>query len=176
VFVSYIFKLKPDSSRPRPYQSITNWFRSQRDQRREHDIELLFEDPSHKSREPLFGASPSEIQSFSAVSSDYSFVPPAPSSHPPQSAPVKSRPSPPISLPAATFPTINESISLSRRSTPRRSSTPYRSAGGGTGSTNTRPRRTRPEPYQLDALRNLFNRTSTPSIEERTILALEIGM
>lgn len=39
-----------------------------------------------------------------------------------------------------------------------------------------RPRRCRPEPYQLDALKKLFYRTSTPSIEERGALALEINM
>lgn len=39
-----------------------------------------------------------------------------------------------------------------------------------------RPRRTRPEPYQLEALKKLFERTSNPSIEERGALALEIGM
>ncbi|KAG6842401.1 hypothetical protein C0991_007531 [Blastosporella zonata] len=33
-----------------------------------------------------------------------------------------------------------------------------------------------PEPYQLDALKDLFTKTSTPSIEERSALALEIGM
>lgn len=40
----------------------------------------------------------------------------------------------------------------------------------------SRSRRTRPEPYQLEALRELFKRTPTPSIEERGALALEINM
>jgi len=40
----------------------------------------------------------------------------------------------------------------------------------------SRPRRTRPEPYQLEALKELFARTPNPSIEERGALALEIGM
>ena len=40
----------------------------------------------------------------------------------------------------------------------------------------SRPRRSRPEPYQLDALKRLLHRTLTPSIEERSALALEIGM
>jgi hypothetical protein len=40
----------------------------------------------------------------------------------------------------------------------------------------SRPRRTRPEPHQLEALKKLFVRTSNPSIEERGALALEIGM
>lgn len=39
-----------------------------------------------------------------------------------------------------------------------------------------RPRRSRPEPYQLAALRKLFTRTQNPSIEERGALALEINM
>jgi hypothetical protein len=39
-----------------------------------------------------------------------------------------------------------------------------------------RLRRTRPEPYQLEALQKLYNRTSNPSIEERGALALEVGM
>ena len=40
----------------------------------------------------------------------------------------------------------------------------------------SRPRRSRPEPYQLDALKKLLHQTLTPSIEERSALALEIGM
>ena len=52
----------------------------------------------------------------------------------------------------------------------RRSVTPY------SGAMSTRPRRSRPEPYQLDALKVLFTRTATPTIEERSALALEIGM
>lgn len=39
-----------------------------------------------------------------------------------------------------------------------------------------RARRSRPEPYQLEALKKLFHRTPTPSIEERGALALEINM
>jgi hypothetical protein len=40
----------------------------------------------------------------------------------------------------------------------------------------SRPKRSRPEPYQLDALKRLFTKTHTPTIEERSALALEIGM
>jgi len=61
--------------------------------------------------------------------------------------------------------------STSRRSSSRRYSTPYSPT-----SAFSRPRRSRPEPYQLDALKELLTKTSTPSIEERTILAAEIGM
>jgi hypothetical protein len=57
-----------------------------------------------------------------------------------------------------------------RRTTPRRSSTPYHAAS------LLRPRRTRPEPHQLEELKKLNERTSNPTIEERTALALEIRM
>jgi len=59
-----------------------------------------------------------------------------------------------------------------RRSFSRRSTTPYSSAPTGF----SRPRRSRPEPYQLEALKELFRKTATPTIEERSALALEIGM
>lgn len=59
-----------------------------------------------------------------------------------------------------------------RRSSSRHSTTPYSSSI----TSFSRPRRSRPEPYQLDALKDLFTKTATPSIEERTALALEIGM
>lgn len=39
-----------------------------------------------------------------------------------------------------------------------------------------RPRRSRPEPYQLEALKKLYEETSSPSIEQRGALALEVGM
>jgi hypothetical protein len=42
--------------------------------------------------------------------------------------------------------------------------------------THNRPRRSRPEPYQLEALKKLLHRTSTPSIEQRNALASEVGM
>jgi Homeodomain len=62
--------------------------------------------------------------------------------------------------------------SLSSRGSTPANVTPYRNTIGPL----PRPRRTRPEPYQLDALKDLFTRTSNPSIEERSALALEIGM
>jgi Homeodomain len=40
----------------------------------------------------------------------------------------------------------------------------------------TRSRRSRPEPHQLDALKDLYSRTSNPTIEERTALAHEVGL
>ncbi|OBZ79671.1 hypothetical protein A0H81_01288 [Grifola frondosa] len=64
----------------------------------------------------------------------------------------------------------------SRPSSPRAS--PYRAHATDRvlAATHARPRRTRPEPQQLEALKKLFHRTRTPSIEERGALALEIGM
>jgi hypothetical protein len=41
---------------------------------------------------------------------------------------------------------------------------------------SSRPRRSRPTPYQLDMLKTLYRQTPSPSIEERTALASEIGM
>ena len=58
-----------------------------------------------------------------------------------------------------------------RRSSSHRNTTPY-----GISATFSRPRRSRPEPYQLEALRQLYKQTSTPTIEERSALALQIGM
>lgn len=64
----------------------------------------------------------------------------------------------------------------SRASSPR--ATPYRTAAAERASSvaSGRARRSRPEPYQLEALKKLFHRTATPSIEERGALALEINM
>ncbi|KAF7325410.1 Homeodomain transcription factor [Mycena venus] len=43
-------------------------------------------------------------------------------------------------------------------------------------SLSARQRRGRPDPFQLNSLRRLLSKTPTPSIEERSALALEIGM
>ena len=43
-------------------------------------------------------------------------------------------------------------------------------------SSGTRPSRSRPGPHQLDALKDLYSQTSNPTIEQRTALALEIGL
>ncbi|PPQ71651.1 hypothetical protein CVT24_007842 [Panaeolus cyanescens] len=60
---------------------------------------------------------------------------------------------------------------------PRRSSSRHSGAPYGSLSANfARPRRSRPEPYQLEALKELFMKTSTPTIEERSVLAFKIGM
>ncbi|KAJ7706155.1 hypothetical protein B0H17DRAFT_1035951 [Mycena rosella] len=65
--------------------------------------------------------------------------------------------------------------SRSLRASSRRSATPYSSTSAAT-TLSARQRRARPEPLQLDALKVLFSKTPTPSIEERSALALEIGM
>ncbi|KAJ7071008.1 hypothetical protein C8F01DRAFT_1108680 [Mycena amicta] len=57
-----------------------------------------------------------------------------------------------------------------RRTSSRRSRTPY------SPSVSSRPRRTRPDPAQLSALQSLYSTNPSPSIEERTALALAIGM
>ncbi|KAJ7357392.1 hypothetical protein DFH08DRAFT_851823 [Mycena albidolilacea] len=66
-------------------------------------------------------------------------------------------------------------VSRSRRTSSRRSTTPYSSTSA-VISLSARQRRARPEPMQLDALKLLYSKTATPSIEERSALALEIGM
>jgi hypothetical protein len=43
-------------------------------------------------------------------------------------------------------------------------------------SVSARPRRSRPEAHQLDALKVLFAKTTTPSMEQRAALALEVNM
>ena len=64
----------------------------------------------------------------------------------------------------------------SRPSSPRASPYPMHPAERAVDATHRRPRRTRPEPWQLEALKKLFGRTKTPSIEDRQRLAAEIGM
>jgi hypothetical protein len=138
------------------YQSITTWFQNQRSilkKRQEGDSD--FTAASLPSTE---------------YSTRYSAFPP-PTHHPSLNLP------PPNSHPS--LPSVRGRRSLSpemaaqvpRRTTSRRrSATPYDSA------LSSRPRRTRPEPYQLDALKDLFLKTAHPSIEERTALALQVGM
>jgi len=141
------------------YQSITNWFQNQRSlakKRRDDDVDVHF-------------ASASEHHGESRT---YSGFPP-PSNHPSlglsqasghYSAPVsRGYRSPSIS------PSMDEHPA---RLSSRRSSTPYSTSA----SSFSRTRRSRPEPYQLDALKDLYTKTQAPSIEERTALALEIGM
>jgi len=147
----------------RRYQSITNWFQNQRSlaKKRNEDFEAVASRksstvPAHESRTFSAFPPPSNHPSLSlSLSLNHN--------HPSRSATQRTRPS---SIRATSALPLDTSLS-SRGSTP-----PYRNANGHF----PRPRRTRPEPYQLDALKDLFTRTSNPSIEERSALALEIGM
>ncbi|KAF8963856.1 hypothetical protein BDZ97DRAFT_1661033 [Flammula alnicola] len=149
------------------YQSITNWFQNQRSlakKRKEDEPEASLSLVAPKAEYPH------ETRQYSAFPPPSHLHPslglPPPTSHP--------------SLVHAAVLTRSPSVSPSmedrspRRSSSHRSTTPYGSSGTSAGF--SRPRRSRPEPYQLDALKVLFTKTSTPTIEERSALALEIGM
>ncbi|KAI0081187.1 hypothetical protein K474DRAFT_1768908 [Panus rudis PR-1116 ss-1] len=158
------------------YQSVTNWFQNQRS-------------IAKKRKEDEDARAAAERDHSSSSSRTYSPFPPSSSTiHPSLSAnvpPATSHPSLPSSASMAPAPRARRASSTtptyplydSRPSSPRAS--PYHMLGSserGSSVSNSRSRRTRPEPYQLDALKKLFNRTPTPSIEERGALALEIGM
>jgi hypothetical protein len=161
-----------DWSARRRYQSITNWFQNQRSlaKRRKED-DLTDASSSHSKTDYPH---PNDMRQYSAF----------PPRQPHQmhrsltvsanSALSQSQPQAPSSEASRLrrSPSISPSIEdyHLRRSSSRRSTTPYG------GPSQSRPRRSRPEPYQLDALKGLFTRTSTPTIEERSALALEIGM
>ncbi|KAJ7225493.1 homeodomain transcription factor [Mycena pura] len=76
---------------------------------------------------------------------------------------------------ASAFSVPDEGLTSRSRRDSSRSDTPYNSTCV-VMPLSTRPRRSRPDPSQLTALKRLFNKTSTPSIEERSALAYEIGM
>ncbi|KIM47568.1 hypothetical protein M413DRAFT_62953 [Hebeloma cylindrosporum] len=148
------------------YQSITNWFQNQRSlakKRKEDEPDGL----------PLVAPQADYPQGIR----HYSAYPPPSHPHPSLGLPPQTghpsllnlpllRRSPSVS-PSTEDHSPQRSFSHSHRST-----TPY----GNLSSSFGRPRRSRPEPYQLDALKELFTKTSTPTIEERSALALEIGM
>lgn len=80
--------------------------------------------------------------------------------------------------PAASHPSLpspRPELPTHRSSTPEvpisASTGPLRSKPNG-----IRPSRSRPEPHQLNALKELYSRTSNPTIEQRTALALEVGL
>ncbi|KAJ4002185.1 homeodomain transcription factor [Lentinula boryana] len=141
------------------YQSITTWFQNQRSilkKRQEGDTDLTaasFQNTEYP---------------FDTPARRYSAFPP-PTHHPSLNLPpANSHPSLP-SMPARGRRSLSPDPASSRRIN-RRSGTPYDSV------LNSRPRRTRPEPYQLDALKDMFLKTAHPTIEERTTLAIQIGM
>ncbi|KAG6901863.1 hypothetical protein C0995_007089 [Termitomyces sp. Mi166 len=148
------------------YQSITNWFQNQRSlakRRKDDDVD---------------GLGPISSTEHYTEPRTYSAFPP-PSNHPSLGLPPPPTPAPghssaPMPGSHRRSPSISPSSDSRspRRSSSRRSSTPYSVSHP----SFTRPRRSRPEPYQLDALKDLYTKTSTPTIEERSALALEIGM
>ncbi|KAJ7610985.1 homeodomain transcription factor [Roridomyces roridus] len=63
-----------------------------------------------------------------------------------------------------------------RNDVPAASTSQYSSMSSAALSLSSRQRRGRPDPFQLNSLRGLLNQTPTPSIEQRSALAREIGM
>jgi hypothetical protein len=127
------------------YQSVTNWFQN------EHTVT--------KTQKDYPDVAPEEGDSSRPF-------PPAPDQ---PSLTERGRRSPSSSVADDSL------VSRSRRTSSRRSATPYSSTSAAI-SLSARQRRARPEPLQLDALKQLYSKTPTPSIEERSALALEIGM
>lgn len=150
----------------RTLKSITNWFQNQRSQAKKRREDEAAE--AHKTSHIDRAHETKLSTTLPPASSHPSLSLPPPSSHPslPISAKVKELPN--LSVSGRAFSRSDASPSP-RRSSSRRSSTPYHP-------TLSRPRRTRPEPYQLEELKKLNQRTSNPTIEERSALALEIGM
>ena len=182
----------------RRLQSVTNWFQNQRSQAKKHREESSIPDVSV--RQPTSGS-----DGLLSSHMSHPPLPPR-SHHPSLVIPERdSRPALPKLLSAGfddyrevSTPRSRMSLppsSSSRMSSPRirKSVLPYardskdlhvdegRHYDNSSESTRvedglSRPRRSRPEPHQLDALKKLLCRTLTPSIEERSALALEIGM
>ncbi|KAI0828894.1 hypothetical protein BC628DRAFT_1315877 [Trametes gibbosa] len=151
------------------YQSVTNWFQNQRS--------------IAKKREEAAAAKAKAKASSSADSTDSTrsftptLLPPASGAAHPSLAvpPATSHPSLSAFLHAPRARRSPSAAPSSRPASPRVS--PYHTPVDRTfDAAHRRPRRTRPEPYQLEALKTLFHRTKTPSIEDRQVLAAEIGM
>ncbi|KAA1467765.1 homeobox-domain-containing protein [Dentipellis sp. KUC8613] len=140
-------------------QSVTNWFQNQRSLARKRQDE----DAETASMVSMHDKPKSE--EYSNESRRYSPYPPA-SDHPS----LRLRSSHPSISTLTNGATRSPSVPPSVVSATSRAS-PYHSVPP-----SQRPRRTRPEPHQLEALQKLYNRTSSPSIDERTALALEVGM
>ncbi len=143
----------------RRYQSVTNWFQNQRSLAKKRLDDEPFPDKTQhldSSGHPLPDSS-TDVLSYSRDRSTLATLACAPrSSHPSVSALIQR---------VRRSPSAERSASSSSRGPPYHSIIP-----------SHRPRRTRPEPHQLEALQKLYNRTSNPSIEERGALALEVGM
>ena len=181
----------------RRLQRVTNWFQNQRSQAKKHREESSI--PDVPTRQPAgSGDGPTSHM-------PHPLLPPR-SHHPSLVIPEhNSRPALPNLLSSGVDDYRDVSNSRSRMSLPpslnsrissprlRRSALPYardsrdlhidegRHYDNSSESARaydglSRPRRSRPEPHQLDGLKKLLHRTLTPSIEERSALALEIGM
>ncbi|KAJ7508606.1 homeodomain transcription factor [Mycena galericulata] len=143
------------------HQTISEWFRTQRSLDRRSNL-----GPDY----PVASESVSPIsEAGERLSRVYNTLPPISALPPASSHPslvgidgTRPRPEDPHSRP-------------SRRSASPRNPTPYGSTST-TLSLSARQRRGRPDPVQLNSLRGLLSKTPTPSIEERSALALEIGM
>ncbi|KAF8559934.1 hypothetical protein OG21DRAFT_1479804 [Imleria badia] len=184
-------------------QSVTNWFQNQRSQAKKHREESV-STPDVSAHPPQRQPSSSRDGLFTSRMPHPPFPPR--SHHPSLMTPEhESRPSllkhsaagvdnyREVSAPRSRMslpPSFNSRMSSPRI---RRNIIPYArdprdlhidegrhydnsSEGARAEDSLSRPRRSRPEPYQLDALKKLLHRTLTPSIEERSALALEIGM
>ncbi|KAI0320381.1 hypothetical protein OF83DRAFT_1105504 [Amylostereum chailletii] len=136
------------------YQSVTNWFQNQRSLAKRRQEE---EDAALAAARRASASASTSTLSRSARR------------HPPY-PPASDHPSLPLSLSSILnrderSPSLEPSTgSASSRASPY----PIMPAH--------RPRRTRPEPHQLAALKRLYRSTATPSIEERGALALQVGM
>ncbi|KAJ7146239.1 hypothetical protein C8R44DRAFT_756948 [Mycena epipterygia] len=160
------------------YQSITEWFRTQRslDRRNRTDD---YPPPSISPVSEAGHRDPRAYASFAPIPT----LPPA-SSHP-SLVGIESRRQ--LSAVSDDHPHHTSRTSVRRSPSPRNaapSNSPYGvPTGSSTGSStalsqslSARQRRGRPDPTQLTSLRRLLGKTPTPSIEQRTALAREIGM
>lgn len=137
---------------------MTNWFQNQRSLAKKRLDDEPFPDKAQLDSNgyPLPDP-PNDIMSYSRDRA----------THPTQAYP-----------PRSSHPSVSALIQRERRSPSAERSNASTSSRGPYHSIlpSHRPRRTRPEPHQLEALQKLYNRTSNPSIEERGALALEVGM
>ncbi|KAK1221902.1 hypothetical protein PQX77_015282 [Marasmius sp. AFHP31] len=142
------------------YQSVTNWFQNQRSIAKKKKEDELYHPDAVLNDGRAYSGFPPPTHYHPSLG-----LPP-PTSHP-------SLPPPATQIRRSVSPAYSyQEENLSRRSNPRRSTTPYSVSQAMT----SRPRRTRPEPHQLAALNELYHRNAHPSVEERTALAQEVGM
>lgn len=147
----------------RRYQSVTNWFQNQRSLAKKRlDDDVVFDKTSH-------------LYSNGRPTADLSTDMLSPRRHSREFPALET----PAFLPRSSHPSVSGLIRRDKRSPSverSNASTSSRSSPYHCIIPPHRPRRTRPEPHQLEALQKLYKRTSNPSIEERNALALEVGM